>query len=92
MLAGEETSEMPRIVDRPGLQTLLAVYIGICEAQKGKEVCPEADSCLDSASWLFGFSKSDTPPMSLLNWCVGVSLPLYVLNLLLFIYLKRGLI
>lgn len=72
VLAGEETSEMPRIVDRPGLQTLLAVYIGICEAQKGKEVCPEADSCLDSASWLFGFSKSDTPhvPLELVCWCV----------------------
>lgn len=57
MLAGE-TSEMPRIVDRPGLQTL-AVYIRVFEAQSGKEACPEVSGGLDSASWLFGFSAGD---------------------------------
>lgn len=58
MLAGEETSEMLRIVDRPGLQTL-AVYILVFEAQSGKEACPEVSGGLDSASWLFGFSEGD---------------------------------
>lgn len=40
MLAGEETSEMPRIVDRPGLESL-AVCTGILEVQKGKQSCPK---------------------------------------------------
>lgn len=89
MLAGEETSEMPRIVDRPGLQTL-AVYIRVFEARRGKEACPEVSGGLDSASWLFGFSEGD-PHTHHAPLGLGLSISLYVLNLLSFIYLKQSL-